>query len=251
MNAIATTEIMAAFLTFCRIGGCLMIAPGFGSNRIPAKIRLFVALGLSVACTPLVLRDMPPGLDALNLFALLGLIVSETLIGCVFGLMCRMYFFALQTLTNAAALGMGFGGIPGAPVEDSEALPAVSGLLTLAATALLFIMDLHHEIIKGLLTSYDTIKPGEWFGAQLSLLRLVDQATSSFLVALRVCAPFIVYSVMVNLAVGFANKLTPQIPAFFIATPFIMFGGLFALYYLAPEFLTLFMDAMRRGIVMN
>ncbi len=35
---------IGAFLLFCRIGGCLMLAPGFSSSQIPMQIRLFVAL---------------------------------------------------------------------------------------------------------------------------------------------------------------------------------------------------------------
>lgn len=215
------------------------------------RVRLFTAVAISMACTPMLAESFPPTLAQPELFPLLQLVAGELLVGAVFGFMCRAYFFALQTLGNAAAMGMGFGGIPGSPVDDAEAVPAVTGLLTLAATALLFILDLHHEIIKGLLTSYEVSKPGEWFGPRISLLRLVDQTTAGFLVALRICAPFIVYSVVVNLAVGFANKLTPQIPAFFIATPFIMLGGLCALYYLAPEVLTLFMDGVRASIALN
>lgn len=251
MTGFGTAELLGAFLVFCRVGGCLMIAPGLSSNRIPMRIRLYVALAISVACAPLVMPHMPDSLAEAGVFDVAKLIIGESLIGFVFGFMGRVYFFALQTLGNAMAMGIGFSGIPGAPVADEEALPAAAGLLTLAATALLFIFDLHYEIIRGLLISYDSLKPGNWFGPRISLLRMVDQTTSAFLAALRLCAPFIIYSIMINLAVGFANKMTPQIPAFFIATPFIMFGGLFAMYYLTPELLTLFMDAFRTGIAFN
>ena len=37
------------FLAFCRIGGCLMLMPGFSSARIPMRVRLFVAMAASAA----------------------------------------------------------------------------------------------------------------------------------------------------------------------------------------------------------
>ncbi len=46
---------------------------------------------------------------------------------------------------------------------------------------------------------------------------------------------------MVNLAAGFVNKLTPTIPVYFVATPFVMFGGLLMLYYLSGEFMRQFL----------
>jgi flagellar biosynthesis protein FliR len=77
----------------------------------------------------------------------------------------------------------------------------------------------------------------------LSLNQLVDQIAAAFVLALRISSPFILYSVIVNLAVGLTNKLTPQIPVYFLATPFIMLGGLFIMYFAAQDYVLLFMDA--------
>ena len=41
---------------------------------------------------------------------------------------------------------------------------------------------------------------------------------------------------MVNFAIGVTNKLTPQIPVYFIATPFVMLGGLFLLLLTVHDF---------------
>jgi len=83
------------------------------------------------------------------------------------------------------------------------------------------------------------------------LAGLVDRMTASFAMAVRVTSPFIIYSVIVNLALGLANKLTPQIPVFFIATPFILLGGLLLLMILSGDMLGQFMlayaDWLRRG----
>lgn len=248
MSPVQTGDLLVAFLIFCRIGGCLMVAPGFSSNRIPVRVRLYIAIGLSVACTPMLLPVFPTDIDQRSISALVSMIAAELLTGVLVGTLGRVIFFGLQTLLNAAAMAVGFGGIPGAPVDDAEAIPPVSSLLMLAATALVFILDLHLEIMAAMIASYEAIAPGAWLGAKFSLMKLVDQTTAGFLLALRVCAPFLVYSILINLAVGFANKMTPQIPAFFIATPFIMFGGLIMFYFLSPELLSLFMDGFRLGL---
>ena len=72
--------IFAVLLLFCRIGACLMIAPGVGDAQIPAQIRLFVALGATLALAPMLLvagarsaRPIPIGMARL--------IVCELLIG--------------------------------------------------------------------------------------------------------------------------------------------------------------------------
>ncbi|MCB1466086.1 MAG: flagellar biosynthetic protein FliR, partial [Rhizobiaceae bacterium] len=49
MTPFAETVVIAAFLAFCRIGGCFMIMPGLSSARVPLQIRLFLALAISAA----------------------------------------------------------------------------------------------------------------------------------------------------------------------------------------------------------
>jgi flagellar biosynthetic protein FliR len=246
---IDANAVLAVFLIFCRVGGCLMMAPGYSSNRIPARVRLFLALTVSLAVFPLLSSAFPKESLSAAPFALFTMIGTELVMGVLIGLLGRIYFFALQTLINGAALAIGFGSIPGAPIDEAEPLPALSSLIMMVATALVFMLDLHQEILKGVVRSYEVFGPGQWLGPRLSVVRIVDQTTAAFLLTLRITAPFIVYSVVVNLAVGLANKIMPQIPIFFIATPFIMVGGLAAFYFLVPEVLTMFMEAFKGWVL--
>ena len=61
--------------------------------------------------------------------------------------------------------------------------------------------------------------------------------------SLQVCAPFFVYSLVINFLVGVANKLTPQIPVYFISMPFVLVGGLLLMHASIDEALRLFMSA--------
>jgi flagellar biosynthetic protein FliR len=46
---------------------------------------------------------------------------------------------------------------------------------------------------------------------------------------------------IINLMVGIANKLTPQISVYFISVPMVLAGGFFPLYFTIGESLRLFM----------
>ena len=50
-------------------------------------------------------------------------------------------------------------------------------------------------------------------------------------IALRVASPFILYGFLFHVAVGLINKLAPQIPVYFISTPYALGGGLLLLYF--------------------
>jgi flagellar biosynthesis protein FliR len=243
VSQITPDILLGVFLIFCRIGGCLMLAPGFSSNRIPVQIRLFIALATSLALAPVILDKVRSGISSQAPAVTLVWIGSELLTGILIGLLGRVYFLALQTMLSGVATALSLSSIPGTPIEDSEPSAPISSLIMMVATTVLFLSDLHWELLRGLIASYSRLPPGEGFGARLSLTQLVDQIGVAFVLALRISSPFILYSVVVNLAVGLTNKLTPQIPVFFIATPFIMIGGLLVMYFAAHDYVLLFMEA--------
>ncbi|AWM85899.1 flagellar biosynthesis protein FliR [Microvirga sp. 17 mud 1-3] len=240
MIPVTQETFLAVFLIFCRVGGCLLIVPGFSSARIPPQVRLFMALAVSLSISPLLISKFQGDLKGIAPGTTLFWIFSESVTGLLIGLLGRIFFMALQTLSTAIAMGIGFGSLAGAPMDDGESLPAIGSLIMMVATALVFMADLHWELFRGLIASYSRLPPGESFGTQLALVQITDQITATFLLALRISSPFIVYSVIVNLAVGLANKLTPTIPVYFLATPFVLLGGMLMLYFLFKEFMLLF-----------
>jgi flagellar biosynthetic protein FliR len=219
-----------------------MLMPGFSSDRVPVNIRLFLVLSVTLALTPLLSADLQPVLTHTAPIDLAKLIFSEIMIGLLIGFLGRIFFAALETLANAIAMGIGLTSALGAPIDEMEPLPAISTLITTAATALLFVMDLHWEMLRGLVASYQALPVVGEFGTRFGLVQIADCLSKAFFLALRVSSPFIVFTIIVNFAVGLTNKLTPQIQIYFISTPFVVVGGLFLLYFSGKQFLELFMS---------
>ncbi|WP_299812775.1 flagellar biosynthesis protein FliR [uncultured Roseibium sp.] len=234
--------LLAVFLLFCRIGACLMIIPGFGSNRIPVRVRLFVALAISLALSPLLTPAIQAALPDEKLATVALFIGAELLTGAFIGFLGRAFIAALETLTTLVSMAIGLSNMPGLPIEGVDALPPVANLFTVTATAMVFITNQHWEILRGLVASYEAIPAGVPLTAVSSLEQFADQLAQTFVLALRVCSPFVVYTVVVNMAVGLVNKLTPQIPVYFISMPFVIAGGLYFLYLVIGEAIMIFLD---------
>lgn len=243
MSALTAESVLAVLLIFCRIGACLMLMPGFSSSRIPVKVRLFLALSVTLALTPLLIDTVRPLAASGDPASLLAVIGTELLTGFMIGLLGRLFFLALQTIAVAASQAMGLSAMPGLAVEEDEQLPPIAALFSLTAVTIMFITDQHWLILGGLVDSYATLPPAEGFNVQAGLIDVVDQTSAVFVVVLRIGSPFLIYSIVVNLAVGITNKLSPQIPVFFIAMPFVTAGGLVLLMLIAREFTAGFADA--------
>jgi flagellar biosynthetic protein FliR len=222
--------LFTVLLLFCRIGGCLMIAPGVGNSLIPVHVRLFVAVAATLALTPL-LFDKAAGAANHDPIGMLRAIAFELLTGGALGMLARMFFSALETLSFAAATMLGLANPFGVEVDHSQSMPPLATLVALGATALIFVADFHWQIIIAIVDSYRTLPVGSVFDARRSLSEVGSVLGESFLIAARVASPFFLYSVIVNFAMALINKVTPSIAVFFIAPPFIAGGGLALLYF--------------------
>lgn len=233
MIAGVSTSVLAVFLIFCRVGTCMMVAPGYSRSNIPMQVRLFLAINVTLMLSPLLEATVRPVLEGAATSAIIRVIGSELMIGLVIGLTARVFFSALETMATliASAIGLSLAGT----VDDGEHVPALVPLITLSATVLFFMTDQHWELLRGLISSYRIWLPATGISGENSVAQLVDHLSQAFTLALRVASPFVIYAIIVNFAVGLANKLTPTIPVYFISTPFVLFGGLLLLYLTSRE----------------
>lgn len=233
--------VIAAFLAFCRIGACFMVMPGLSSFRIPAQIRLFTAVAVTFALLAHLWDFLVPFVSS-RPDALLLLIVSEVLIGSLIGLVARLYVLAAQFIGSAMGMMSGFNAMGGTAIEEPDPQGALAAIISLSVLLLLFVFNFHHEIIRALVDSYTVAPIDTLYNPASALTDISDTLSEAFTVMLRLGSPFIAYAILVNLAVGLINKLTPQIPIYFISLPFVLAGGLILTYFAIGPFLSLAVD---------
>lgn len=240
MTTIASDLVLSAVVLLCRIGSCLMLMPGFSSRRVPVTVRLFLAIAVTLALLPILADRIEPGLSGAppaTLFVILG---SEVAIGALIGLLGRVFFAALETFGSVIAMAIGLASPLGGPTDEHEPQPSITSLVVLAATALFFVAELHWEVLRGLSASYTALPVTRKFDAQFGLVEIADGLALAFRLALRISSPFILYALIVNLAVGLAGRLVPQIPIYFVTVPAVLLGGLLLLYVACTPYLERF-----------
>jgi flagellar biosynthetic protein FliR len=77
---------------------------------------------------------------------------------------------------------------------------------------------------------------------------IVSTFGSAFKLTLQLSASLVVYSIMVNLAFGFLNKMVPQVPSYFVSTPFVVLGGLIILMQIDGSILQIFSSLVAQAI---
>jgi flagellar biosynthetic protein FliR len=228
-------QAFTLLLVFVRIGTALMLLPGFGESYISPRIRLLVALTLSVVVQP-ALPAVFPALPE-SAMALFLLIFGETFIGLFIGSVARLLMAALSIggmmIATVTGLANALTNDPTAAQQGSIA----GSFLSMMALMIILLLDLHHVLLRGVIESYQIFVPGQPIlvgDISQMITRVVSKA---FLLGFQIASPFIAVALIFNLGLGLLSRLMPQMQVFFIAIPLQIVVGMGILMITLPALL--------------
>ena len=218
---IVNNWILLVAVAFARVGTAILLLPGFGEAQIPPRIRIALGLVLTLSLLPILPLSEPP--DQVTAFTLL--IGAEAAIGIFIGAGARILIAALHLLGALVGMISGLSNAFAPSQANTEGATALAALLSVAAIAMIFATELHHLMISTILRSYAILPPG-----QLPVGDLTDQiarlGAGAFQVAISMATPFLLVAVVLNLALGLANRIMPTMQVFFVAAPGLILAGL-------------------------
>ncbi|TGD61849.1 flagellar biosynthetic protein FliR [Tabrizicola sp. WMC-M-20] len=240
LDTFVSGQVFGVLLVFARIGSALLFMPGFGDSAVLPRGRLAFALALCIALAPA--TPVPP-LVPDSPVMMVRLIATETLIGLWIGLTARILLSALHFAGYQAGYAAGLANAFAPSIGSFEGATSVASFLLVSATALIFITDTHHVMLRALLYSYDVFP----FGLIL-IGDLADQmaraVSGSLYIGLGLAAPFFVMGLLLNLGLGLANRMMPTLPVFFVAGSALIAAGILVLAFAAPSMLRAFLSAL-------
>lgn len=211
---------------FFRIGALLMFMPVFGTQLLPVRIRLFLAVAITVVVAPHI--PLVPYLDPLTLSSWL-IIGEQILIGAAMGFLLQMLFqiHVLAGQIVAMQMGLGFASMNDPSMGISVAV--VSQVFTMLVTLLFLAMNGHLVVIEVLAESFTTLPVGEALLAT-DFYALVMRFSWVMASALLIGLPAITSLLIVNLSFGVMMRAAPQLNIFSIGFPLTLVFGLFILW---------------------
>src|SRR5260370_10249254 len=150
--------LAAAFmLVFARIGAMVMLLPGLGETNIPVRIKLAIALLLTLIILPL--HRAAYHIDMQSISSLLVLMVYETIIGIVLGATARVTLSALQVAGSVIAQQMGLGFVTAVdPTQGQQGL-LIGNFLTLLGLTPVVATETHTLVLGPLTDRYAIFSP--------------------------------------------------------------------------------------------
>jgi flagellar biosynthesis protein FliR len=235
--------ILLLFAVFLRVGAAVALMPGFGEQSVPLRVRLLLAIVFTAVVWPLAGAYLPAGLTGFTVY----FYFSEVVAGLAMGIFFRLFVMVLQLAgmiaAQATSLSQIFGG-----GSTPDPMPAFGNVLVIGGLALAMMAGLHIQLASALAQSYLVMPLGRLPVAADITEWGVAGVTRSFALAFSLAGPFVIASVVYNLALGAINRAMPQLMVAFVGAPLITLAGLALLAITAPVILTIWLDALSTGL---
>ncbi|MGF6709983.1 flagellar biosynthetic protein FliR [Luteibacter sp. W1I16] len=210
---------------FARVSGLLLVAPVLSATMIPVRIRLGLALLLTMVLAPLAPLDIQP-ISAQGVATLAQQILVGASLGFVLKLVFEAVSFGGQLVSQAMSLGFAETVNPGV----GGTTPVLSQFYTMLVTLLFLVMNGHLQLISLLADSFRTLPVGEQGIGANGIWGVLTFASNLFGGAVRVALPALTATLVVNLGFGAISRSAPSMNLFAVGFPITICLGLLSVW---------------------
>lgn len=248
MLDLASFFVFPLFLIFARVGTCIMIYPGLSDITISSRIRLWLAFFCSLAMFPILEPSLPtlPGSSLM----VLQLLFIEMAIGLMMGISARIFISAMHVAGELISFSAGLqaSNLFDPSLGGNSTAPSL--LLTLSATLLVFVTNLHHVMLLAVLESYNMFPTGDMPLLGDAAKAVTQVVSNMFFIGVKLAAPVVAVGFLVYAGLGVYNRLIPQLQVFFVAMPLTIIIGLFMMAITLGSMVTLFTAELQNHAVL-
>lgn len=219
-----------------RIASMLMVMPIIGTQLVPTRVRLYLALAISVVLVP-TLPPMPQ-VDALSLRSLL-LIAEQVMIGVMLGFILQLFFHVFTVAGQIIAMQMGLGFASMVDPANGVSVPVLGQFMLMLVTLLFLAINGHLVVLEVLAESFVTLPPGQGLMVQ-HYWELAGKLSWVIGAGLLLTLPAVTALLVINLAFGVMTRAAPQLNIFSIGFPLTLAMGLVIFWISLSDFGSLF-----------
>ena len=217
--------ISALWWPFCRIMAMLSTAPVIGEGLVPIPVRVLLSVVLSFLMLPITKVAVMP-----DPFSLAGVIamIEQAVIGGVIGLAMQLTMAVVSMLGFLASSQIGFSMAQMNDPVNGQQSDVISGLLGLVAMLVFFAID-GHLVLAGVMgQSFKAWPVGGGYGPML-LETVALNVGWVFSAAILLALPIVFSTLVVQIGLGFLNRVAPSLNLFSLGFSLVTLFGLMML----------------------
>jgi flagellar biosynthesis protein FliR len=236
--------LAAAVFTGARVSGLMVFCPFLGSDAVPVPVKGGLTLLLTILLHPL----HGPAELTLRSWQWAQVALSEALIGVLLGLAANFLFEAAMMAGQILGTQIGYSLANVFDPQTNADTPVLSEFHQMAALLIFLQLDVHHWLLRSLVRSFAYLPAGAVSMTLAAASGLLHAAGGIFLAGVQIAAPSLVATLVVDVALGFLGKASPQLPVLFIGLAVKNLVGLTVLVAAMAYWPQMFNEQFARGI---
>ena len=213
---------------FIRIGAFLMVMPVVGGSFVPVRVRLLLAIALTMVIAPLV-----PPTATQEVLSPAGLVmtIQEIGIGVALGFLVQLVFDAIALGGQVIGMSMGLGFAVFLDRARGISIPVLGQLFLMLGMLVFLSLDGHLAMIRLLAESFQAWPIAAGNLTLPVMAELLGWTGQLFVLAMKIALPAITALLVVNLSFGVMSRAAPTLNLFAVGFPVTMLSG-FAVVFL-------------------
>ena len=216
---------------FVRISAAVLVMPVLGGSFTPARVKILLALALTLVIAP-VLPAAPP-LDLLSVNGV-AMLAREVLIGLAIGFVVQLVFDAIALGGQVISMTMGLGFAVFIDRQNGVNIPVLGQFFMMLGMLVFLSLDGHLAVIELLAESFRLLPLTGSGLSQNALGSLLQWSSQVFVVAAKIALPAVTALLIVNLSFGVMSRAAPTLNLFAIGFPVAMLLG-FTVIFLSMD----------------
>ncbi len=198
-----------------RVGGLMSFAPFVGNASIPARIKAVFTLAITAVLYPI----CPVPQVALTVMGMARLALGEAILGLGIGLCLQFIFEGAVMAGQLGGFQFAFSLVNIIDPQTNVDTPVLSVFHQLFVLLLFLQLNVHHWLLRGVVKSFDYVPVGSVVLRLPAIKELFRDAGGLWLVGVQIATPIILSTMLIDVAVGFLSKASPQMPAILLSIP--------------------------------
>jgi flagellar biosynthetic protein FliR len=238
-------SLLASFIwPLIRISSMFISIPVFSVRALPAKIRMIVAMLITLVVVPTL-----PQAPTVAIFSYQGFLVTvqQIVIGLSTGFVLQMVFAVMLVAGQSIAYSMGLGFASMVDPATGIQVPVIAQVFVISASLMFLAVNGHLLLIEMLVASFTTLPIGIIGLSVHDIWSIVAWSSQMFSGGVLLSMPLMASLLFVNISFGVAARAAPQLQIFSVGFPITIMLGMVLIWVSLANTLEGFSEILTSG----
>lgn len=217
LSLVSVATVQQMLVCLARVAAIITSMPVYGTNMVPVRAKLALALMLTVLVYPAV--DIDITRVDFNTLSMGLLMANEVILGAMIGFVARLIFTAVEFGGTVVGYQMGFAAANVYDPQNQRQVSLMSQFQNVFAILVFLAIDGHHIFLRTLVASYDLLPPGLLDLSGPAVPYIVELMGGMLILAVRFSAPVLAVLLLSGLILGIMSRVFPQLNVFLLSFP--------------------------------